>query len=120
MSQTILIVDDFADVRAFLRYFLEQLGYRVIEAADGENVLTLVKENKFDLILMNITLPGENGLIVTSKIRASLSKEELPIIATTGYGAIILQDALDAGCNELLSKPFSVEQLESIVKKYLG
>ncbi len=98
MSKTILIVEDFEDNRYLLKYQLEQLGYEVIQAEDGQEAIQMFKYHSPDLVIMDLALPLVDGLTATRFIRENLDKNsEIPIIAFTASGDAIYKDALLMG-----------------------
>ncbi len=119
MSKKILIVEDSEDTRDFMKLLLESHGYQVIEAADGIEALDKFKNHQPDLILMDISLPNVGGLTVTKAFRELDTTGTLPIIAVTGFGKYYYQQAIEAGCNDLISKPFDFEVLRPLIEKYL-
>lgn len=119
MPKTILIVEDFEDSRVMMKFLLERLGYKVLEATDGWKAVEIVKSQVPDLIFMDMALPLINGLSATKLIRQFKETAEVPIIAFTASGQFIQQQAMEAGCNDLISKPLDIDKLESIVEKYL-
>lgn len=120
MPKTILIVEDFEDTRAFMKFLLEELGYHVLEAEDGFKAVEIVKRQTPDLILMDMAIPLINGLTATKIIRQFRESSKVPIIAITASGEFIYRQAMDAGCNELLTKPIDVNKLQPIIERYLS
>ena len=119
MSKKILIVEDSEDTRDFMKPLIESYGYQVIEAADGIEALDKFKNHQPDLILMDISLPNVGGLTVTKAFRELDTTGKLPIIAITGFGKFYYQQAIEAGCNDLISKPFDFDVLRPLIEKYL-
>ena len=119
MPKKVLIVEDSEDTRDFMKLLIESYGYQVIEAADGIEALDKFKNQQPDLILMDISLPNVGGLTVTKAIRELDATGKLPIIAVTGFGKYYYQQAIEAGCNDLISKPFDFEVLRPLIEKYL-
>lgn len=120
MAKIVLVVEDYADTRALMRFLLERFGYEVLEAADGVGAVACVKETRPHLILMDISMPNMDGLMATRTIRAMSDCADIPIIAVTAFGKTYYDKAIDAGCNDLINKPVDFENLEPIVKRYLG
>ena len=120
MPKTILIVEDFKDTRILMKFLLEQLGYEVFEAEDGFKAVEMVKRLIPDLILMDMALPLINGLSATKIIRQFKETSEIPIIAFTASGQYLYQQAIEAGCNELISKPLDVDKLQPVLDQYLA
>lgn len=119
MKKKVLIVEDYEDSRSFLKFLVESYGYQVIEAADGIEALDNFKRYKPDIVLMDISLPMVNGLITTKAIRESDAAGNIPIIAITSFGSAFYEEAIGAGCNELISKPLDTDSLELTLNKYL-
>lgn len=120
MAKTILVTEDFEDARDFMKSLLEHLGYRVIEAENGWQAVEAVRKHVPDLILMDMALPKTDGIAATKMIRKLEKASTVPIIAITASGEFIYDQAMEAGCNELLTKPIEIEELQSVLEKYLG
>lgn len=120
MSKIILIVEDYADSRLFLKLLLEIDGYEILEAGDGLEAFEIVRESFPDLILMDIAMPVMDGLTATRKIRTIRRGADIPIIAVTAHGKQFYQKAIDAGCNDLIEKPVDFDSLETKLEYYLG
>lgn len=119
--QTILVVDDFDDTRLLLRTWLERKGYRVVEAENGREAVTIAQSSHPDLIIMDVEMPELDGLSATRKIRALPGGERLPIVAVSAYGADQFRDnALAAGCNEYVATPFEPDELENLIRSLIG
>lgn len=110
IKEKILVIDDEAGIRSSLRGILEDEGYEVITAADGEDGLELMKRENFDLIFLDIWLPVMNGIEVLEKIKA---KEENPqVVMISGHGSV--ESAVKAtklGAYDYLEKPLSLERV---------
>ncbi len=120
MAKTILIAEDKKDSRELMRVVLEWCGYEVIEAEDGREAVKKFGQQKPDLVLMDISMPVIDGLSATRIMRERESKTELPILAVTALGNILHEHALEAGCNEVISKPIEFETLQPKIEKYLA
>jgi len=118
MKRKILIVEDYDDSRSFLKFLLESYGYQVVEAADGIEALESFKKHRPDIVLMDISLPMVNGLITTKAIREFDTTGKIPIIAVTAFGESFYKQAIDAGCNDLISKPLDADSLKSTLDNY--
>jgi len=113
--RTILVVDDFDDTRLMLRTWLERRGFRVIEAQNGLEAVDQADTQSPDLIIMDMQMPGLDGLSATRRIRKS--HDSVPILAVSAYGADQFREqALAAGCNEYVSTPFEPAILEGIIR----
>ncbi len=113
---TILVVDDFEDIRLTLRLWLESLGYRVVEAGDGNKAIEVARHVHPALILMDIAMPERSGISATYKIRKDPEMDGIPIVAITGYeSADLHEDALTAGCVACLMKPIDFGKLGKLL-----
>jgi two-component system phosphate regulon response regulator PhoB len=117
---TILVVEDEAPLLTLLRYNLEKQGFRVEEAADGQEALLRVAEARPDLILLDWMLPALSGLEVCRQIRRRPATRDLPIIMVTARTED--QDAvraLDTGADDYIAKPFAMEALLARIRALL-
>ena len=116
-SQTILVVDDEETIREVVRRYLEREGFTVIEAADGFEALDAIRETPPDLIVLDLMLPGIDGLSLTQHIR---QKRHIPIIMLTAKGeASDRIRGLDMGADDYMAKPFSPQEVVSRVRAVL-
>ena len=120
MSKLILVVEDQEDNRRIFRDLLTSSGYEVIEAVNGIEGVSLAKNYRPDLILMDIQLPGIDGYEATRQIKANQDLKKIPIIVVTSY-ALSGDDlkAFDAGCDAYVAKPFSPRELLAKIREYL-
>lgn len=113
-SPHILVVDDHSEIRDLLKRFLEQYGMRVSCARDGKEMKRLLDEREFDLLVLDLMMPGEDGLTLCRELRV---KSRLPIIMLTAMGEetdrII---GLEMGADDYLSKPFNPRELLARIK----
>ncbi|MCP4424579.1 MAG: response regulator [Chloroflexi bacterium] len=112
MSRSILIVDDEAMTRDLLRLMLKNSGFTIHEAADGLAALDSIAAHKPDIIILDVMMPGMDGLAVCRQLRAAADTVDLPVImlsAKTTHAAI--QDGLDAGATKYLTKPVGLKEL---------
>jgi len=108
MSKRILVVEDHEINRRILRDLLTSAGYEMIEAATGEEGVTLAGIHRPDLVLMDIRLPGLDGYEATRRIKENPAIRHIPIIAVTSYALSGDEEkALEAGCESYICKPFS-------------
>lgn len=121
MSPRILVVEDTEDNRQILRDLLGAVGMEMIEAHDGLSGVEMALQERPDLILMDIDLPGIDGYEATRRIRAQGPDPAVPIIAVTSF-ALSGDDAKarDAGCTDYVSKPYSPRALLSKIREHLG
>jgi signal transduction histidine kinase len=117
----VLYVEDNAESRLLVRRILEAHGYRVLEAEDGLSAIRLAEQERPDLILMDIQIPGLDGFEVTTRLRAIPSLSGVPIVALTA-SAVMPGDrerTLVAGCDGYLQKPVDVDRLPAQLAAYL-
>src|SRR6266540_2644620 len=111
----ILVVDDEPGIRETLGGILEDEGYRVTPAADGENGLELLRDQHFDVLLLDIWLPGMDGLAVLEKVKALEDRPEVVMIS--GHGTVeTAVRATKLGAYDFLEKPLSLEKTLIVVK----
>jgi diguanylate cyclase (GGDEF)-like protein len=109
---TILVADDEPHIRRILQYLLEQAGYDVVAAADGEDALREVDRCAPDLVLLDVMMPRLDGISVLRSIRASLETARLPVILLTAKGQSDEKvRGLRGGANDYVIKPFDQEEL---------
>ena len=103
-----------------MRTLLEMKGYRVLEARGGEEAFETALLKQPDLVLLDLELPGQDGLKVTHDLRLNDKTSEMPIVIVSGWDPSKSEHAaFAAGCNEYLLKPIDFDQLESILNRYL-
>ncbi len=102
----VLIVDDNADERLIFAALLEHHGFTVITASDGRSALHAANEHSPELILMDVHLPGMNGLAATEMLKRTPGTSNIPVICVTAFD-ITIAEARSAGCLRLLRKPVS-------------
>lgn len=113
----ILVVDDEITIRELLKFNLEKEGYKVTCAADGEEALAQMNETKFDLVLLDVMLPGVNGLEVCRKMRSDRLLAAIPVIMLTAKGEEIDKVlGLELGADDYITKPFGVRELLARIK----
>jgi phosphate regulon transcriptional regulator PhoB len=113
----ILIVEDEVDILDVLEYSLSREGYRVRRAQDGESAVQAAREDAPNLILLDLMLPGLDGIEVCRKLRADTVTQEIPIVMVTAKGEesdIVL--GLGVGADDYITKPFSPKELVARVK----
>ncbi len=107
-KETILVVEDEEDIRELLKYNLEKEGYQVIGAATGEEALKTMRGRLPDLMLLDLMLPGLDGLEVCRRIRSEPQTRDLPIIMLTAKGEEAdIVTGLELGADDYITKPFS-------------
>jgi len=114
----ILVVDDEHLIRWSLEQNLKKQGYDVVTAADGEEALRLVREEQPDLVLLDIQMPGINGIQALEKIKEY--DEDIVVIMVTAHGGLeTAVNAMRLGAYDYVSKPFNLDELAIIIKKAL-
>ena len=119
MTKKVLIAEDYADTRSFMKFLIESYGYQALEATDGQEAVESVRQEQPDLVLMDLSMPIMDGLAATRVIRGFDGMSKLPIIAVTAYGQSFYRLALEAGCDDLINKPLDFATLEPVLKQYL-
>lgn len=119
-QRTIMVVEDNPDSRTIYSIVLKHSGYHVMEAADGETALEMVKFRKPDLILLDISLPKMDGYAVATQLKSDARTRDIPIIALTAH--VFVEDrerAIEVGCDGYLTKPIEPRRVLQEVKRYL-
>jgi two-component system, OmpR family, KDP operon response regulator KdpE len=112
---TVLIVDDERSIRVSLRTILSNIGFDIVEAARGEEALSLVRTALFDAVLLDINMPGLGGVEVCRQMREGSAR--LPIVMLTVQGSEDRKvEALDAGADDYITKPFQLRELIARLK----
>ncbi len=116
-----MVVEDFEDNRFMMRRLLEMIGYRVVEAENGEEAVKRAWSERPDLILMDLSLPLLDGLAATRRIRSRAELRQIPVVAVSAHDtADFHAEALAAGCNEYLTKPIDFDELERLLSRFLN
>jgi two-component system chemotaxis response regulator CheY len=120
MAINVLIVDDLAFIKIVLRDILEKSGFRVVgEASNGEEAITLYQDKRPDVVLMDITMPGMDGLTALKKIREIDGEARVIICSALGQQRLIVQ-AIQLGAKDFIVKPFQPQRVVSSLKKALN
>jgi two-component system cell cycle response regulator DivK len=119
MAKTVLIVEDEPKNLKLVRDLLQRFGYETIEAADGEQGITLARTRQPDLILMDVMMPKMDGLEATRILKADAVTKDISIIALTSYAMKgDKEKALEAGCNGYIAKPVDIKELLSLIEQF--
>ncbi|HJZ61720.1 MAG TPA: response regulator transcription factor [Miltoncostaeaceae bacterium] len=117
MAQRILVVDDEQSIRTIVEYALKEAGFEVVTAARGDDALTAIEREPIDLVVLDVMLPGTDGLEVCRRIRA---EHPTPIIMLSARGEELDKVlGLELGADDYVTKPFSPRELVSRVKANL-
>jgi CheY-like chemotaxis protein len=116
---TILVADDNDDVRKLVALVLSRTG-RVLEAADGEGALAVARLRRPDLAVLDVQMPGPDGIEVCRRLKADPTTAGMPIVILTAEGASDARErALAAGADAFVTKPFRPAELLALVRRLL-
>jgi len=117
----ILVVDDLADNVAVISLNLQERGYRVVTASNGEEAISVAIQTLPNLILMDISMPTLDGFGATRRIRENEALRDVPVIAVTAFGTEGFQRAAyDVGISGYLTKPIDFERMHQLVARLLS
>ncbi len=117
----VLVVDDEPNIVLSLEFLMQEAGFEVTTAKDGETALESVAAAPPDLVLLDISLPGIGGFDVLERLRADPDLARLPIIMLTAHGREVEREkGLALGADDYVTKPFSTRELVERVKALLG
>src|SRR4030043_187796 len=112
----VLVVDDEQDIRVGSERILGRLGFIVLQAGSGEEALKILQKDRVSIVLLDLKMPGMDGLEVLSRIRESYNA--ILVIVITGYATVeIATEAMKQGAYDFISKPFEPDQLRIIVNR---
>ena len=118
---SVMVVEDFDDTRQMIALELRTEGYEVVEVSDGREAVETVKRRCPDLVLLDLSLPGCDGLSAAFRMREVEAMCHVPIVACTAHDAALHRDAaLAAGCDEYLMKPLDLGRLKEVVSRLLA
>jgi CheY-like chemotaxis protein len=115
----LLIVEDKADSRDLLLYYFTTRGFCVITAGDGSEGFDQTLNERPDLIITDLTMPKVGGIEMIKLIRSQPKLADIPIIVYTAYGKGFITSAVEAGANQVFSKPVNLEKLAQSVSLLL-
>jgi two-component system cell cycle response regulator DivK len=121
MTKRVLYIEDRPDNRGLVRRVLMAEGIEVLEAATADDGISLAIQHLPDLILMDINMPGKDGLTATQELRANPALEHIPIIALTAN--VMKGDrerTLEAGCDGYIPKPIDVDRFPAEVMNFIA
>lgn len=120
MSGLILVVEDNEANQMLVRAVLELEGFDVAVAGSGDEALEQIRAQTPDLILMDVRLPGQDGLSLTKRLKADAATSSVPIVALTAHAMHGDKDlALNAGCAGYIAKPIDTRTFVAEVRQYL-
>lgn len=118
-NKPILIVDDEKNIRLTMSKALESLNVEISTAVSGEEALKKIKEKNFGLVLLDLRLPGMDGMAVLSKIREV--RPDIKVIIITAYGSVdSAVEAMKLGAVDFIQKPFSPKEIRELVSKVVN
>ena len=116
----VLVVEDRQESLELIVAALED-NYEMLIARDGEEGIAAARRHHPDLILLDLGLPGMDGWNAAGELKADADLRTIPVVAVTGYAMKgDREKALDAGCDDYISKPFSLAELYEVVGRFLG
>ena len=121
MRERILLVEDNPDNMKLLRWTVEDAGYDYECATTAEEALETLERMSFELVLMDISLPGMSGKAATRKIRNDAKLKDLPVIAVTAHAVLEEESAIwDSGVNDVVTKPIDETTLLNAIRRSLS
>lgn len=121
MTARIVVIDDEADIRRLISFTLSRRGHEVIEAGAGDVGLALVRQERPDLVILDVRLPGMDGLTVARSLASDPETAAIPILIASGMGqAGEIAAGLSSGARGYLLKPFSPRELADRVAELLS
>ncbi|GER66357.1 sporulation initiation phosphotransferase F [Weizmannia acidilactici] len=115
----ILIVDDQFGIRILLTEVLQKEGYETFQAANGAQALDLAANREIDLVLLDMKIPGMNGIEILKRLKEM--KPDIRVIIMTAYGELdMIEEAKDFGALNHFAKPFDIDDIREAVQKYLA
>lgn len=119
-NEHLLVVEDELETRLMLTTLLRQAGYRVSEAADGNEALRILHEDPPDLVVLDLLIPGITGFEVCAAVRRSADRD-VPVLVVTAHGSPEnRRTAMACGASEIIAKPFWNEGLLSSIARLLA
>lgn len=116
---TVMVVDDSNDIREMICIQRRRRGYRVVEAANGEEAVELVQRSEPGLILMDLSMPVMDGYEATRRIKALPMLGGVPVVAVSASSdSRVRSKALEAGCIDCVSKPIDLVTIDGLVSRH--
>ena len=119
-TRTILVIDDEENIRELVRAVLENAGYRVLDAIDGDSGLEMFRANHVDLIITDLIMPGKEGIETITELRREQSDQKIIAMSGAVDSSTYLHLAGSLGADETLAKPFKVSELVEAVERLLN
>ncbi|HKA32429.1 MAG TPA: response regulator [Candidatus Binatia bacterium] len=116
----VLVVEDHPDMRELLIWQMELMGFSAIPAKHGKEGVEKAVQEKPQLILMDIMMPGMDGREATRLLRSHPATQDIPILAATAlFRDADLKTCIDAGCNDYIVKPFTFQELQGKIQEFI-
>jgi DNA-binding response OmpR family regulator len=119
IQNQVLLIEDDAWIRSFLRDVLTDAGYLVSEAADGETGLRMLREQRPDVVLLDLAMPDVTGVEVLRRLRSDRLSRDIPVLVISAYTRVLPPDQVDLASG-VLRKPLDVDNLLAEVRRVLG
>ena len=121
MSKKIIVAEDSSVIQNLTKKILSQMNYEIVSVKNGQQVIDLLEEQNYDLILLDIHMPVMDGMECAAKVRNMENEvKDIPIIAITGNANnYSMKDFENVGINDFLPKPLNYDNLVEMVKKYV-
>jgi two-component system cell cycle response regulator DivK len=121
MAKTILIIEDDELNMKLFNDLLQTRGYNTVQTMDGREAVSLVRETRPDLILMDIQLPEISGIELTRMIKADDDLKEIPVVAVTAFAMKGDEERIrESGCDGYIAKPIAVGNFLDTVARFVG
>lgn len=118
-ERKLLIVDDQFGIRILLNEIFQKEGYKTYQAANGVQALNLVQNERPDLVILDMKIPGMDGLEILKRVKKM--DQTIKVIIMTAYGELdMIQEAIENGAITHFSKPFDIDEIIEAVKKEIG
>ena len=116
-----MVVEDEQAIRAVIEYALKDAGFDVVAVARGDDALRVIADEQIDLVVLDLMLPGVDGLEVCKKLRSNTETSRTPIVLLTyRSGDDIVKRGFESGCTAYLNKPLEDSKLLQTISQYLG
>lgn len=120
-AATILLVDDYRDALDIWDIYLSGFGFHVVTATNGSDALTLADQQRPDVVVTDLELPGLSGFDIARQLRANPATKDVPVIAVTGYSHVVNSaQARSAGFNRVIVKPCPPDVLLEEIRRVLA
>ena len=121
MQKSILIIEDYPHIVEVLRIRLENAGYSVLVASDGQAGLNIAREQKPDLVILDVMLPKMNGYKVCRLLKFDAKYEQIKVfMLTSRRRQSDIDTGIETGADEYLTKPYEPKELIELIKKHIG